>query len=75
MNFSCHRKTPKRLCSNRWRTSARHANEILVIAVGTVDSQDVHAHLQISDWQDLASAVEQVCKYLREQEVIPDYCI
>jgi bifunctional enzyme CysN/CysC len=50
-------------------------NEIFVVVVGTTGYQDVHAHVQISDGRDLTSNVEQVCKYLREQEVIPDYCI
>ncbi len=50
-------------------------NEIVVVVVGATEYQDVHAHVQIPDGQDLASSVEQVCKYLREQEVIPDYCI
>jgi bifunctional enzyme CysN/CysC len=50
-------------------------SEILVVVAGATEYQDVHADVQISDGQDLHSAVEQVYKYLQEQEVIPDYCI
>jgi bifunctional enzyme CysN/CysC len=50
-------------------------NEILVIVVGAADYQDVHAHIQIPDGEGAPAAVERVCAYLREQEIISDYCI
>ena len=50
-------------------------NEILVIVVGEADYQDVHAHVQIPDGETATSAVDRVCAYLREQEIISDYCI
>ncbi len=50
-------------------------NEILFIVVGAADYQDVHAHIQISDGEDVPSAVDRVCAYLREQEIISDYSI
>jgi bifunctional enzyme CysN/CysC len=50
-------------------------NDILVIVVGAANYQDVHAQVQIPDGEDLASAVDRVCVYLREQEIIPDYSI
>jgi hypothetical protein len=50
-------------------------NEILVIAVGAADYQDIHAHVQIPDGECLPSAVDRICDYLRAQEIIPDYCI
>lgn len=50
-------------------------NEILVIVVGAADYQDVHAHVQIPDGEDPPTAVDRVCAYLREQEIISDYCI
>ena len=49
-------------------------NEILVITVGAAD-QDVRAHVRIPDGEELSSAIERVCAYLREQEIITDYCI
>jgi len=42
--------------------------------VGAAD-QDVRAHVQIPDGEELSSAIERVCAYLREQEIITDYCI
>ena len=50
-------------------------NEILIIVVGAADYQDVHSHVVIPDGEDAASAVNRVCAYLREQEIISDYCI
>ena len=50
-------------------------NEILVIVVGAADYQDVHAHVQIPDGEELPTAIERVCNYLRAQEIITDYCI
>jgi bifunctional enzyme CysN/CysC len=50
-------------------------NEILVVVVGKADYQDVHAHIQIPDGEELPSAIKRVCLYLREQEIITDYCI
>jgi bifunctional enzyme CysN/CysC len=49
-------------------------NEILVVAAGRLD-QDVHAHVHIPDGECLPSAVGRICDYLRQQEIIPDYCI
>ncbi len=50
-------------------------NEILVVVVGAADYQDVHAHVQIPDGENLPEAVDRVCAYLKEQEIISDYCI
>lgn len=50
-------------------------NEILVVAVAPADYPDVHAHVYIPDGESLPSAIQRVCDYLREQEIIPDYCI
>ena len=50
-------------------------NEILVIVVGAVDYEDVHAHVQIPDGEELAASIENICKYLHEQEIITDYSI
>ena len=49
-------------------------NEILVIAVGAVDPE-LRAHVQIPEGEELSSAIERVCAYLREQDIITDYCI
>ena len=50
-------------------------NEILVIVVGAADYQDVRAQVKIPDGEELGSAIERVCAYLREQEIITDYSI
>lgn len=50
-------------------------NEIVVVVVGSANYEDVHAHVHIPDGDDLPAAVGRVCAYLREQEIIPDYCI
>jgi bifunctional enzyme CysN/CysC len=50
-------------------------NDILVIVVGSANDQDVHAHVQIPDGEELGAAIERVCGYLREQEIISDYSI
>jgi bifunctional enzyme CysN/CysC len=56
-------------------TALNSPNELVVVVAGATRLQDVRAHVRIPDGQELSSAVEQVCKYLRNQEVIPDYCI
>jgi bifunctional enzyme CysN/CysC len=50
-------------------------NEILVIVVGKAEYENVHAHVQIPDGENLPTAMDRVCTYLREQEIITDYCI
>ncbi len=50
-------------------------NEILIIVVGAAEYEDVHAHVQIPDGENAPSAIDRVCAYLREQEIISDYCI
>ncbi len=49
-------------------------NEILVVVVGS-GLQDVRANIHIPEGEELGSAIEQVCAYLREQEIITDYSI
>jgi bifunctional enzyme CysN/CysC len=56
-------------------TTLNAPNEILVVAVGSGDYPDLHAHVQIPEGECLPSAIDRVCDYLREQEIIPDYCI
>ena len=50
-------------------------NEILVVVVGSANFQNVHAHVQIPDGEELGSGIERVCACLREQAIIPDFCI
>ncbi len=50
-------------------------NEILVVVAGSADYEGVHAHVRIPDGETLSTSVERVCAYLKEQEIIPDYCI
>jgi small GTP-binding protein len=50
-------------------------HEILVVVIGARSYEDVHAHIKISEGEELAVSVERICTYLREQEIIPDYSI
>jgi bifunctional enzyme CysN/CysC len=50
-------------------------NEILVVIVGSKDYGDVQVQIRIPDEVELPSAVDRVCAYLREQEIILDYSI
>ena len=55
-------------------TTLNAPNEILIVGVGSVLQEGVTPGVSVAA-EDTAAAATQICAVLRQQEIIPDYCI